>query len=50
MALQLDGLTETQACEEYFLSRHTDKDNMNIWYYPTSETLKEIQKIFGFER
>lgn len=46
-ALMLDGLTETQACEEYFLSRHTDRDNANIWYYPNPELLEEIESVFG---
>ena len=49
-ALQLDGLTETQACEEYFLSKHTNKENMNIWYYPSPKSLKEIEAMFGSER
>ena len=46
-ALQLDGLTETQACEEYFLSHHTDAQNINICYLPSQETLKEIITCFG---
>ncbi len=49
-ALQLDGLSETQACEEYFLSRHTDRDNAHIWYYPSDEALAYIENIFGERR
>ena len=46
-ALQLDGLTESQACEEYFLSHHTEADNINLCYLPDQETLKEIEAVFG---
>ena len=46
-ALQLDGLTEQQACEEYFLSHHTDAHNINFCYLPTAEVLKQIVAYFG---
>lgn len=32
MSLMLDGLTEQQACEEYFFTHHTDYDNTSICY------------------
>ena len=32
MSLMLDGLTEQQACEEYFFTHHTDYDNTGICY------------------
>ncbi|WP_455618845.1 hypothetical protein [Eisenbergiella sp.] len=46
-ALQLDGLNETQACEEYFLSKHTDYNNFSICYIPRKEILEECVAIFG---
>lgn len=36
-ALQLDGLTETQACEEYFLTKHTDE---KLTEYSTTEQMQ----------
>ena len=46
-ALQVDGLTEQQACEEYFFTHHTDTQNINICYLPTQELLKQIVAVFG---
>lgn len=46
-ALMLDGLTEQQACEEYFLTHHTDYQNTNICYLPTAEILEEAMAWFG---
>lgn len=46
-ALQLDGLEETAACEEYFLSKHTDESNIGICYLPSEETLAELVYWFG---
>lgn len=47
MALQLDGLTETQACEEYFLTKHTDYNNFNICYIPNKEVYAYCVSVFG---
>ena len=47
MALQLDGLSETQACEEYFLSRHTDFNNYSICYIPRKEVFEYCVSVFG---
>lgn len=46
-ALQLDGLSETQACEEYFLSRHTEYNNYSICYLPRKEVFEECVAVFG---
>ena len=46
-ALQLDGLTEQQACEEYFYSHHTNYEHRGCCYLPTPELLKEIVCWFG---
>lgn len=46
-ALMLEGLTEQQACEEYFLTHHTDYENTNICYLPTKEILAEAMAVFG---
>lgn len=47
-ALQLDGLNETQACEEYFLEKHTDYNNFSICYLPRKEVFEECVAIFGY--
>lgn len=47
-ALQLDGLNETQACEEYFLGRHTDYNNFSISYLPQKAVFEECVAIFGY--
>jgi len=44
-AFQLDGLTEMQACEEYFLSRHVDYNNANICYLPNRKLQKQLERI-----
>lgn len=46
-ALQLDGLNETQACEEYFLSKHTDYNNYSICYLPKQEVFEGCVAVFG---
>ena len=46
-ALMLEGLTEQQACEEYFLTHHTDYQNTEICYLPTQEILAEATAVFG---
>ena len=46
-ALQLDGLSETQACEEYFLTHHTDDTNIGVCFLPTEEMITEIVSVFG---
>ena len=46
-ALQLDGLTETQACEEYFLCKHTDYNNYSICYLPRKEVFDYCVSVFG---
>lgn len=46
-ALMLDGLDETAACEEYFLTKHTDDSNIGICYLPSEEALAELIYCFG---
>lgn len=46
-ALQLDGLSEIQACEEYFLTKHTDYNNFSICYLPKPEIYEELIATFG---
>lgn len=46
-ALQLDGLSEQQACEEYFYSHHTDFEHKGCCYLPTKELLDQIIAVFG---
>ena len=46
-ALQLDGLSETQACEEYFFSKHTDYNNYSICYLPRKEVFEYCVSVFG---
>lgn len=45
-ALMLEGLTEQQACEEYFLTHHIDYQNTDICYLPTSKILVEAMAVF----
>ncbi len=47
MALMLDGLTEQQACEEYFFTHHTNEEKIGLCYLPTDELLKQIISVFG---
>lgn len=47
LALQLDGLTETEACQEYFLGRHVVKENYNIMYRPSPKAKAEVIALFG---
>lgn len=46
-ALQVDGLTEDQACEEYFLTKHTDYNNATICYIPHEDVYKQIHEYYG---
>lgn len=46
-ALMIDGLDETAACEEYFMTKHTDTSNISICYLPTEELLDELVFAFG---
>lgn len=46
-AFQLDGLSEEQACEEYFLTKHTDYNNFSICYIPREEVFKQCVAVFG---
>lgn len=46
-ALQLDGLDESAACEEYFLSKHTDDSNIGICYLPNEAVKAELYDVFG---
>lgn len=46
-ALMLDGLTEQQACEEYYFSHHVDNSNIGLAYLPTAEMLKQFIAVFG---
>ena len=46
-ALMLDGLTEEQACEEYFLCHHTEADNYSICYIPNEKIFEQIIDMFG---
>lgn len=41
-ALQLDGLSEEQSCEEYFFSKHTDYNNSTICFLPTPKVYWEL--------
>jgi len=45
-ALQLDGLSENQACSEYFNSRHVDKSNSGLMYVPDKEYAECLSKYF----
>lgn len=47
MALMLDGLTEQQACEEYFLTHHTETQNVSVCYMPNPEVACELRSVFG---
>lgn len=46
-ALQLDGLSEIQACEEYFFTKHTDYNNYSICYIPNKKVYAECISVFG---
>lgn len=46
-ALQLDGLSEEQACEEYFLTKHTEYNNFSICYIPKKEVFDQCVAVFG---
>lgn len=47
-ALQLDGLNETQACEEYFLGKHADYNNFSVSYLPRKEVFEKCVVAFGY--
>ena len=44
-ALQVDGLDEHQACQEYFYSRHQD-GSQAFYYFPSPEVHEYISEIF----
>ena len=46
-SLMLDGLTEHQACQEYFLYTHVNDNNVGVLYVPTKEMLLDLQNTFG---
>lgn len=46
-ALQLDGLSEEQACEEYFFTRHTDYNNSSICFLPNKQVYAQCVAVFG---
>lgn len=46
-SLQVDGLHEAKACEEYFMGRHTDNENSHIWYMPCDECAQWLENTFG---
>lgn len=46
-ALMLDGLTEQQACEEYYYTHHTENSNIGRCYLPTPELREQIEAVFG---
>lgn len=46
-SLMLDGLSEQQACEEYFLTRHSQNENIAFSYQPPESMRKELCRIFG---
>ncbi len=46
-SLQVDGLSESKACEEYFMGRHTDNENSHIWYMPCEECADWMERTFG---
>ena len=46
-ALMLDGLTEQQACEEYYYTHHTNNEHMGTCFLPSPQMREEIENIFG---
>jgi hypothetical protein len=46
-ALQLDGLTEQQACEQYFFTKHIDANNSNVMWMPPKDKQQELLDMFG---
>ena len=46
-ALMLDGLTELQACEEYYTQTHTELEKLTYCYLPTPEIIEEYKQYFG---
>lgn len=46
-SLQVDGLIESKACEEYFMGRHTEEENNHIWYMPTDECVQYMEIQYG---
>lgn len=46
-AFMLDGLSEQQSCEEYFLTHHTEYDNTDICYLPTQDIINDLYNVFG---
>lgn len=46
-SLQVDGLPEGKACEEYFFSRHVEEENNHIWYMASRECVEYMENQFG---
>lgn len=46
-SLMLDGLSEQQACEEYFLTHHSQNDNVTICYLLPEDQQQAILNLFG---
>lgn len=46
-AMQLDGLTETQACEEYFLTKHTEYNIFRFAIFRIKRFLRSASQYSG---
>ena len=46
-AFMLDGLSEQQACEEYYFLHHTNFEHRGCCYLPAPELLEQIVAYFG---
>lgn len=46
-ALMLEGLSERQACEEYFLTKHSNDNNTAICYLLPPKLQSEMEQTFG---
>lgn len=46
-ALQLDGLSESAACGEYFHGKYIDVSGRNMFYRPNSDLYKRIVEMYG---
>jgi hypothetical protein len=45
-SFQLEGLSETQACQQYFFSRHSERENKQVWYKPSQELVDELNVMY----
>lgn len=48
-ALQVDGLNETQACQQYFHGRHVNTKESTVYYDADPEIKEPYIKYFGLE-